>query len=397
MIPIGLYIHAPFCAAKCAYCDFYSFEGSEEAMDAYTDALIRELDAWGASGALRADTVYFGGGTPSLLGGRRLARILERAAVRFSLPAGAEVTLEANPADQLGPTLEAARRAGVNRLSLGVQSGVPSELAALGRRHSLCDAARTAEDAARAGIDNLSVDLMLAIPGQTMDSLGASIEFLAGLLPAHVSAYLLKIEEGTPFFHRRDSLLLPDEDTAADLYLAAVRELEGRGWRQYEISNFARPGRESRHNLKYWNAAPYLGLGPSAHSFLEGVRFYYPRDVKAYLDGGPDRDRVLERLGRVGVAGSAGSAGPAGPVPPLYEGEGGSPAEYAMLRFRLAEGLDFRLFRQKYGRPPADELFNRAARYVRAGYMRLNEKGLCLTPSGFLLSNPILADLLEEV
>ena len=388
MQDIGLYIHVPFCASKCAYCDFYSFAGSPALMDAYTDALLRELDVWGAGGNLRADTVYFGGGTPSLLGGERLARILERAAACFSLSANAEVTLEANPADHLGPTLEAAGRAGVNRLSLGVQSGEPAELAVLGRRHSLDDVARTAEDAARAGIRNLSMDLMLALPGQTLEGLDRSIEFLAGFEPQHVSAYLLKIEEGTPFFDRREDLCLPGEDQAADMYLAAVEGLEKGGWRQYEISNFARPGRESRHNLKYWNAEPYLGLGPSAHSFLQGMRFYYSRDVKAYLDGGPDRDRVLERLGMKGEG---------RPSPPLLEGEGGGPAEYAMLRFRLAAGLDFAAFAARYGRPPHPGLARRAERYLGAGFMRRTPNGLALTPTGFLLSNPILADVLEEV
>ena len=389
MQTVGLYIHVPFCASKCAYCDFYSFPGSEEAMDAYTGAVLRELEAWGAPSELQADTVYFGGGTPSLLGGARLTRILERAACRFSLPAGAEVTLEANPADHLGPTLEAVCRAGVNRLSLGVQSGVPAELETLGRRHSLSDVARTAEDAARAGIGNLSMDLMLAVPGQTMESLLASLRFLTGFSPDHISAYLLKIEEGTPFFHRRENLILPNEDEAADFYLAAVRELERRGWRQYEISNFARPGKESRHNLKYWNAEPYLGLGPAAHSFLNGHRFYYPRDIKAYITGGPDRDGVLQKL-------FPDTADPA-PVPPLYEGPGGDPAEYAMLRFRLTEGLNFEKFAARYGRPPAAELLRRAERFIRAGYMRADGKRLSFTARGFLLSNPILADLLEEV
>lgn len=385
---IGLYVHVPFCASKCAYCDFYSFAGSPALMDAYTDALLRELDAWGAAGELRADTVYFGGGTPSLLGGERLARILERAAVRFSLSADAEVTLEANPADDLRLTLETVCRAGVNRLSLGVQSGAAAELTALGRRHSLDDVARTVEDAARAGIRNLSMDLMLALPRQTMESLGQSIKFLAGFAPEHISAYLLKIEEGTPFFDRREGLCLPDEDQAADMYLAAVKELEGLGWRQYEISNFALPGRESRHNLKYWNAEPYLGLGPAAHSFLQGIRFYYPRDVRAYLAGGPDRDGALKQLGMDGTG---------SPSPPLLEGEGGGPAEYAMLRFRLAAGLDFGAFAARYGRPPHPGLVRRAERYLEAGYMRRTPEGLALTPTGFLLSNPILADVLEEV
>mgnify|MGYP002264347717 CR=1 FL=1 len=384
---LGLYLHIPFCASKCAYCDFYSFPAPAELLDAYTDALCRELTAWGqVCSSYTVDTVYFGGGTPSLLGGRRLARILERAAAGFSLAPDAEITLEANPADDLRPTLQEAAAAGVNRLSLGVQSGRQAELDFLGRRHTPADVCRTAADAAAVGISNLSVDLMLAIPGQTPGSLENSIKFLTGLSPAHISAYLLKIEEGTPFYRQRDTLPLPDEDAAADLYLLAVRELARRGYRQYEISNFARPGRESRHNLKYWNGEPYLGLGPAAHSYLFGRRFFYPRDVRGYIEGRGGRADIWEKLGL---------PAPPAALPPLDEGPGGEPAEYAMLRLRLADGLDFSLFAERYGRPPAAGLARRAARYVQAGYMRLGDGRLAFTPEGFLLSNPILADLLD--
>lgn len=387
MSNLGLYLHIPFCASKCAYCDFYSFPAPAELLDAYTDALCRELAAWApVCRSFQVDTVYLGGGTPSLLGGRRLARILERAAAGFSIAPGAEITLEANPADDLRPTLQAAAAAGVNRLSLGVQSGRQKELDFLGRRHTPADVRRTVADAAAVGISNLSLDLMLAIPGQTIESLESSIEFLTGLSPAHISAYLLKIEEGTPFYRRRDALPLPDEDTAADMYLLAVRELARRGYRQYEISNFARPGRESRHNLKYWKGEPYLGLGPAAHSYLSGRRFFYPRDVEGYIEGRGGSLDIWEKLGL--------DAPPAA-LPPLDEGPGGEPAEYAMLRLRLAEGLDFSLFAARFGRPPAAGLTERAARYVRAGYMRRENGRLCFTPEGFLLSNPILADLLD--
>ena len=388
MAPIGLYLHIPFCASKCAYCDFYSFAASEETMDAYASALCRELAAWGRLAGGPVDTVYFGGGTPSLLGGGRLARILETADRCFPFVAGAEVTLEANPAsapaDGLAQTLRAARAAGVNRLSLGVQSGNPDELAVLGRRHSLSDVRRTVADARAAGIENISLDLMLAVPGQTPESLSASVDFLTGLSPAHISAYLLKIEEGTPFAARRKTFTFPDDDAAADLYLQAVKELGRRGYGQYEISNFARPGFESRHNLKYWNGEPYLGLGPAAHSFFNGCRFYYPRNVKNYISAAGDPG-VWKKLGLA----------PGGPCPPLWEGPGGDPSEYAMLRLRLTAGLDFAAFREKYGRPPHASLFARAEKFLRAGYLTLDDARLAFTPAGFLLSNPILADLLD--
>lgn len=389
MQSLGLYIHIPFCASKCAYCDFYSFAADEALKDAYTEALCRELAAWGGLLGRPVDTVYLGGGTPTLIGGARLARLLETAARFFPLAADAEVTLEANPADDLGEVLRAARQAGVNRLSLGVQSGIPAELARLGRRHTLADVERTAAAAAAVGIHNLSLDLMLAIPGQTLETLESSVAFLTRLNPKHISAYLLKVEEGTPFAAHRESLALPDDDQAADLYLAAVDMLQSRGYRQYEISNFSRPGYESRHNLRYWNCREYLGLGPAAHSFVNGRRFYYPRTVQDYIAGKGASAGIWKGMGVFPTADA--------PVPPQDEGPGGDPAEYAMLRLRLTDGLDFALFCQKYGRPPADEFINRAQRYVQAGYMRQDKNKLRFTPSGFLLSNPILADLLERV
>ena len=389
MQPLGVYIHIPFCASKCAYCDFYSFAAGEEQKEAYTEALCRELAAW--SGLLKrtVDTVYLGGGTPTLLGGARLARLLETIARCFPLADKAEVTLEANPADDLGETLHAARQAGVNRLSLGVQSGIPTELTLLGRRHTLAHVERTVDAADAAGIHNISLDLMLAIPGQTPETLERTLNFFIGLGPKHISAYLLKVEEGTPFASRRESLALPDDDQAADLYLLAVDRLQSHGYGQYEISNFSQPGYESRHNLRYWNGGEYLGLGPAAHSFVNGRRFYYPRTVRDYIAGKGAPAGIWKQIGISPAVGT--------PVPPVDEGAGGDPAEYAMLRLRLTAGLNFALFCQKYGRPPDNELIARAQRYVQAGYMRQDEKGLCFTPSGFLLSNPILADLLEKV
>ena len=366
----GLYVHVPFCAGgKCPYCDFYSVPLAPARRDGYLAAVRREMDRWGERAGGRVfDTVYFGGGTPSLLG-RALAGLLEYAAGRFAVAADAEITLEANPAH--GPGEPAAdfgvlRAAGFNRLSLGLQSAVPAELRALGRRHTPEDAAAAVRAARKAGFANLSLDLMLAVPGQTAESLRRSVRFAADLGPEHLSAYLLKIEPGTAFFMRRDRLNLPDADGQADLYELACRELAGRGYRQYEISNFARPGRESRHNLKYWNCDDYVGIGPGAHSLWKGRRRYYPRSLSEFV-----RTGAMEE-----------------------EGPGGGWEEYAMLRLRLTDGLTRTALRRRFGVELERLHLEQVPALRRAGYLSYDGERLALTPRGFLVSNPLLARLL---
>ncbi len=368
---LGLYLHTPFCIAKCPYCDFYSAAAFNDALlDRYTDALCAAMDRTeGKYGA--ADTLYFGGGTPSLLGGRRLTRLIEHAAARFGLQ-NAEITLEANPADDLADTLTAFAAAGGNRLSLGMQAANDTELEALGRRHRMRDLYRTAEDAARAGLTNLSLDLMLATPKQTDRSVAHAVDVCRELGAKHVSAYLLKIEQGTPFFVRQKSLALPDDDEAADRYLFACEQLETAGFRQYEISNFAVAGYESRHNLKYWSGDEYLGLGPAAHSFLRGVRWEYPRDLAAFLRGEPPVAEQNDTAVR-----------------------DASPAEYAMLRLRLTVGLRERDFSARYG-TPLPVAWRKAAAALPPRLVVCDTAGIRLTREGFLLENPLIARILQE-
>ncbi len=369
--PIGLYIHVPFCVSKCPYCDFYSLSGpTDEGLDQYTAAVERELSAWYARFPEEADTLYFGGGTPSLLGPARLTRLIEKAAGLWGLH-GAEITLEANPADDLYPLLRAFAAAGGNRLSMGMQAITSGELSALGRRHTPQQTRQAVEAAHRAGIDNLSLDIMLGIPAQTTESAVAAVHSAAEWGAAHLSAYLLKIEDGTPFAARRDVLALPDEDELADRYLAVADAAEQAGYQQYEISNFARPGRESRHNLKYWNLQPYIGIGPSAHSFADGRRSYYPRDLIAF------------------IAGNA----PIPETPPDETVAEGSPEEYLMLRMRLSAGIDDPAFRRRFGRPlPA--LWRQRAAALPPSLVRLSADGFQLTREGFLVSNTVIAHLL---
>ncbi len=365
-----MYIHTPFCLSKCPYCDFYSAPPREEsALERYTAGVIDSLHRWGGRLCARADTLYFGGGTPSLLGGRRLGAILRAAEESFSLFSAdrPEITLEANPADDLQDTLAAFAAAGGNRLSLGMQSAVPTELAALGRRHTPADVVRTVQDAHRAGLTNISLDIMLGISGQTVQTVRQSVDCAAALGAQHASAYLLRVEPDTPYGHCPPPL--PDEDAAADLYLAAMQRLDEHGYRQYEISNTAQPGAESRHNLKYWDSRPYLGIGPAAASYIRGRRFTYPRDTRAFLAGSEPVEETDAQM-------------PAG-----------SPEEYAMLRLRLTEGLSFAAFRARFGAPVPAAWAGRAAALPPA-LVQADAEGIRLTRQGFLLSNTLLCHIL---
>ena len=367
MKPIGLYLHIPFCVSKCPYCDFYSFAADEQTMDAYTEALIRELRNWRERLCVTADTLYLGGGTPSLLGGRRLYRLVTAARELFGLD-NAEITLEVNPAERLEETFAAFAAAGGNRVSMGLQAGDDRALAALGRRHTVSQAEAACDAVRKAGIRRLSLDLMLALEGQSDRDVRHSVRVIDGLGATHGSAYLLKIEEGTPFASR--SLHLPDDDEAAERYLTAVDAFAERGFAQYEISNFARVGEQSRHNLKYWNADPTLGIGAAAHSYVGGKRLAYPRDAAAFIRGNTPSEETDS------------AAVPAG-----------SETEYAMLRLRLCEGLTEQGFADRFGRAIPAEWRQRAAG-LPAAYVTADEDGIRLTPQGFLVSNAILSRIL---
>lgn len=368
----GLYLHIPFCASKCPYCDFYSARADDSVMDAYRDALTDEIRtgrraaAFTDGGDRYFSTVYIGGGTPSLFGAKRLCAVLDAVRERFVLAPDAEITVEVNPSSAGEELFRALHGAGVNRISLGLQSAVDGERRALGRRAGAREVEGAVRDALRAGIDNLSLDLMLGIPGQTRESLAHSLSFCIGLPVRHISAYLLTLEENTPFYRRAAQLALPDEDETASFYLTTVETLARAGFAQYEISNFAQKGYESRHNLIYWHCDPYLGIGASAHSFLNGVRFFSPPDTAGFLAGEPAR----------------------------LEGDGGTEEEYVMLALRLTEGVSYQAFAARFGKP-FPERYKKACRDPRyAPYFRPTEQGFALTPSGFLLSNELIAAVL---
>ncbi len=270
----GIYIHVPFCVRKCAYCDFYSVAADRAAMEDFRDLLVREMDLFRrefpGEAAAPADTIFFGGGTPTALGAKGLVTLLAAVRERFPVAEDAEVTTEANPGAVTRADFAALRAGGFNRVSIGVQSFDPATLATLGRIHGV-DEIRTAwRDARAAGFPSIGLDLIFGIPGQTAASFAADLERTVAFIPSHVSAYALSPEPGTPLHAAigRGELRMPQDDDVADMYEAARRTLAAAGFRQYEISNFSRPAAACRHNLKYWRREGYHGFGPSAHGLL---------------------------------------------------------------------------------------------------------------------------------
>ena len=360
---IGLYIHIPFCSVKCPYCDFYSFNPEQNIKKEYVNKICEDLKKCD----YKFDTVYFGGGTPSKLDAQDIADVLSCAGKTDD----AEITVECNPSDVSGIDgeryFEVLASAGVNRISMGLQSAVDAERKALGRKAGKAEVERALLNIRNAGIDNISLDLMLGIPRQTENSLKYSIDFCLESGIKHLSAYILKIEEGTHFYKVKDNLNLPDEDTVCDFYLKTSQLLRESGFKHYEISNFALPGYESRHNLKYWKDEEYLGLGPSAHSFLNGTRYYYPNDIGRYLNG--------ENM--------------------LFESSGGDAEEYMMLALRLDSGIDFADFEKKFSLKLKPEFYEKCKFYSDKSFADFNSKRFNLNPNGFIISNSVISDLIN--
>lgn len=364
MNSIGLYLHIPFCKTKCPYCDFYSMRGDESDRDMYTVSLVESMEDWADRLGRKADTLYFGGGTPSLLGGQNIAMLTRRAKTLFGVDG--EITVECNPSAVDGDFFETVADAGVNRISLGVQSVVESERKKLGRFSDRAVIEKRIAECKNAGIENISLDVMLGVQDQTLESLNETLDFCVESGAAHISAYMLKLEEETPYFKKKESLNLPDEDTVADMYLAMSERLRANGFEHYEISNFARHGFEGRHNLKYWNCEEYLGLGPAAHSFIDEKRFYYPRDIEYFKNGGE----------------------------PLPDGSGGDEEEYIMLRLRLKNGINFEDFEKRFGKSFPQDIIKKTKKFADNGLMKKDDNSISLTEKGFLLSNSIIAELI---
>ena len=367
MKPIGLYIHVPFCERKCPYCNFFSTTKiTNEIIDRYTDIICNTLVKYKEKIKLSFDTVYFGGGTPSLLGDKNLIKIIKTIKNNFKL-FGSEITLEINPTTLPIVNLKQLREEGFNRLSVGVQSTIDRELKILGRQYSQKDIKNTIKLAKIAGFTNISLDLMLAIPEQSIKSLKQSINFFISQDIQHISAYLLKVEKETLFYKNKNKLNLKNENEESEMYLFLASELTNNGFKHYEISNFARNGYKSKHNLKYWNSKDYLGIGPSAHSFLAGRRFYYQRSLQKFLSGNSEV---------------------------IYDGKGGTIEEYIMLRLRLSDGIKNNLFKQRFGINIPQIYFEKAKNFQKYGLTVVDKSSIKLTNKGFLLSNELISRIL---
>lgn len=373
-LSLGLYVHIPFCVKKCAYCDFYS-QTDYSVSDAYLQALLTEAKMLSQQHQGRlVDTVYIGGGTPSSLTAAQLNDLLGALREVFAIATDAEFTLEANPATLDEEKLLVLKNRGVNRLSIGLQSASNQELCTLSRVHSYEDFEKTYH-LARRYIDNISLDLMFGLPDQTEASFQKTLERAVAFQPNHISMYALKIEEGTPFHRIEETLSLPSEDEVANMYLNACDFLEKAGFLQYEISNFARQGCSSRHNLRYWKREEYIGLGPAAHSYVNGRRYANAKDLRAYI-------HALSN----------------GKLPPVSEEVGLSHQEEIeeeiMLSLRITDGLDLEYLEKVLGYAMEKTVASKIQEYVKHGFLTQRGNVIAMTPRGFLVSNTIISDLL---
>lgn len=376
MNSLGIYIHIPFCIKKCAYCDFYSVVNPEK-YDAYVDALISQIKSFKQAGKNHiVDSVYFGGGTPSVLAGEEILRILSALRSSFRVSEEAEITLEANPGTLDAGKLSAYREAGITRLSIGLQSADDGELKKLSRIHTREEFESSFLLARLEGFENISVDVMYALPGQTKETLMGTLDYVLALEPEHISFYGLKIEPNTPFGADPEIAgLLPGEDAQYEMYLDSAKKLESAGYLQYEISNFAKLGSECRHNLKYWKCGDYLGFGPGAHSFFGGRMFSYAKDIDRFLAMPEDSRALFDE-----------NCAPT---------EDELAAQYVMLGFRLKQGIDIVEYGERFGDDFEARYKARMKPFLLKKYILKTQSGYRLSKRGMLISNYILSEILE--
>jgi len=373
---LGIYVHIPFCASKCGYCDFYSLPGCEKMMPEYEHAVISHIyESEPTMTKFQIDSVYFGGGTPSYFGAKRICNIFKAIKAQGKVRKDAEVTMEANPDSMKLPELKLLRKEGVNRLSIGVQSANNDILKMIGRRHNFKQAELAVKNARKAGFDNISVDLIYGLPSQSKSDWADTLTKIIELKPEHISCYGLKLEEGTPMAKEyADSPLIPDEDDQADMYLYAVETLERYGYKQYEISNFAIPGYESRHNLKYWQLEDYMAFGPGAASCVGNARYTYTRNLRDYIDGVNGTDSIIDEYEK---------------ITPLIQA-----SEYLMLGLRTKRGVCESEYRRLYlsDWTPIEKILDEFR--VRGWSEKIDDRW-SFTPSGFLVSNQLIGAVLE--
>ncbi len=369
--PIGLYVHVPFCVSKCAYCDFASYAGRQADIPRYVDAVIQEITRRGAeTGHPKADTIFFGGGTPSLLDEFQLTRILDALSEAFPIEEGAEITCECNPGTITAPLAHALRKAGVNRLSMGVQARQSHLLRLIGRIHNWEKVIASVEMACRAGFENLNLDLMLGLPSQTVSDVRETLQAALTLSPTHLACYSLIVEEGTPICRdiTAGKLALPDEEMDRHMYELARQTLTEHGFHQYEISNFARQGYACRHNIGCWTRVPYLGFGCAAHSFFEECRIMNPSTLDAYLAGEePKTEQISREAARF---------------------------ESMMLGLRMTCGVNNEDFTRMHGMSIRAAFGEKLVQPIKAGLLEWHNGALRLTRRGMDLENTVLVDLM---
>ena len=365
----GLYIHVPFCGRKCPYCDFYSAGFSNKSADLYLNAVVRNIRHYAEKyGKIHFDTVYCGGGTPSLITADKWQMIFSAAQECFDIAENAEISIEVNPGMSSEKRFSELKKAGFNRISFGVQSLKENELKALGRLHTPKMAIDAVKAAASAGFDDISADIMLGVPYQTSETLAYTLEHLVQLPLTHISAYMLKIEENTPFNNDDIRKLIADDDSSADLYLNACEYLESNGFKQYEISNFAKNGKISRHNMLYWSSEEYLGIGPSAHSYFNGKRSKIAADNDIFFKNEFQQEEITQNYPD-GIS------------------------DKIMVGLRLVRGVDVdRIF--GYEQREKSDFIRKAEFLQKHGFLRINGKNISLTRKGFLVSNELISILL---
>lgn len=366
----GVYLHIPFCKSRCSYCDFATdVYRNTETVERYVNALVKEINAFPGD-ARSADTIYFGGGTPSLLSPSQVEKILDAVNGQFTIAPGAEITMEMNPATVTLETLGEYRSAGINRASFGVQTFDDTELKRLARGHTAQDARDTIELLRAAGFSNTSFDLIAGLPRQTLADWERNLDEALNLRPEHLSLYLLEIHEGTPLAEQIRSRRqpMPDEALAADMYELMVDKTADAGYRQYEISNFALPARESRHNSKYWLLEPVYAFGVSAHSFDGAHRYANERDTAAYVN-------LIEKLGSA----------------ENFRETTDTASEFAFLGLRMTGGIDLQTYEQRFGVDLVQRYAGDLDRLAEAGLVEITGGNLRLTRKGMLYSNEVFA------
>lgn len=371
----GIYIHIPFCVRKCAYCDFLSFPAGDDVQERYVECVVREIHDSAASlydsgEKPSADTVFFGGGTPSILPAHAVGRILEAVDSKYGICRDAEITVECNPCTADFEKFREYRRLGINRLSMGIQSAVDEELKTLGRLHTFAEAADCFDMAVQAGFSNINVDLMSAVPGQTADSYRFTLERILAMGPQHISAYSLIVEEGTPFYEMYGSRPPVDEETDRAMYALTKEVLAERGYKRYEISNYARDGFVCRHNLKYWCGGDYVGFGPGAASKIKNVRYKNETVFSEYMEGilhGRDIRGVEEVLD------------PADEM-----------SEFFILGLRMTEGVSLAEFRERFAADAMERYGGVIEKSVEEGLLTMDSGRLCFTDRGLDVSNYVL-------